>query len=202
MFAFDPSQKMMGRVPAAQSASTPAQVATSTVSGDEHEDFFHRVLDVINPLQHLPVVGTIYRAVTGEHIGAIEKIAGDALYGGMWGAITSTADVAFEAITGKSAEDTVLAWLKPDDTDTATGIASAKVKPQVAANAPIPDATMPTLPDASMSASLPDSRQLAALTQSLSAKGVDGNTAARALYAYRRVMGMNAQPVPVVASLN
>ena len=51
------------------------------------EGFFHHLLDVINPLQHLPVIGTIYRAITGEHIGAVEKIAGDTLYGGLWGAV-------------------------------------------------------------------------------------------------------------------
>ncbi len=67
---------------------------------------------MVNPLQHLPVIGTIYRAITGEHIGAVEKIAGDTLYGGLWGAVSSVADVAFEGITGKSAEDTVLGWFK------------------------------------------------------------------------------------------
>ena len=36
---------------------------------------------------------------------------------------------------------------------------------------------------------------IAALTSALSAKGVDGDTANRALYAYRRSMGMTAQPV-------
>ena len=67
-------------------------------------------IDVINPLQHLPVIGTIYRAITHEHIGTVEKIAGDTLYGGMWGAVASVADVAFEGITGKSFEDTALAF--------------------------------------------------------------------------------------------
>ena len=36
---------------------------------------------------------------------------------------------------------------------------------------------------------------IAALTSALSAKGVDGDTANRALYAYRRSMGMTTQPV-------
>ena len=91
----------------------------------QDEGFFHHLLDVINPLQHLPVIGTIYRAITGEHIGPIEKIAGDTLYGGMWGAVSSVADVAFEGITGKSFEDTALAWFKGDDK---TQVASTKVE--------------------------------------------------------------------------
>ena len=27
---------------------------------------FHDLLDIVNPLQHLPVIGTIYRAITGD----------------------------------------------------------------------------------------------------------------------------------------
>ena len=144
----------------------------------------------MNPLQHLPVVGTIYRAATGEHIGPLEKIAGDALYGGLWGAATSIADVAFEQISGKSVEDTMLAWLKPDET--------TKLAPRaIAANTALPSADMPALPQA-VASDIPDSRELLALTSALNLKGVDGDTAARALYAYRRT----ASPVPVMARLN
>jgi len=193
MLAFDPSQKMLGRLPAPSgSDAAPAAPVQTAQAGGESEDFFHRLLDVINPLQHLPVIGTIYRAATGEHIGAVEKIAGDALYGGLWGAVSATADVAFEAVTGKSAEDTVLAWFKSDDAPTA--VAKAQVQPRMAVNAPLPSATLPGLPvdDAT------DTRELAALTGALSAKGVDGDLATRALYAYRRSM----TGTPVVASLN
>ena len=27
---------------------------------------FHNLLDIVNPLQHLPVIGTLYRAITGD----------------------------------------------------------------------------------------------------------------------------------------
>ena len=117
-------------------------VEAVTVSGDKTpkadsgESFFHHVLDVINPLQHLPVVGSIYRAITGEHIGPVEKIAGDTLYGGLWGAVSSIADVAFESITGKSFEDTAMAWIKGDNTP---AVASQKVvAPEIALNIPRP----------------------------------------------------------------
>ncbi|HMH65471.1 MAG TPA: hypothetical protein VK515_07780, partial [Rhizomicrobium sp.] len=63
------------------STGTESVTVSADKSGAQDESFFHHILDVINPLQHLPVVGTIYRAITGEHIGNIEKIAGDALYG-------------------------------------------------------------------------------------------------------------------------
>ena len=170
-------------------------------SDGKGEDFFHHILDVINPLQHLPVVGTIYRAVTGEHIGAIEKIAGDTLYGGLWGAVSSIADVAFEGITGKSFEDTAMAWIKGDDT---TAVASVKVGVrETALNIPTPSVDTPSLPFQDMSvatAAAPAGPDIAALTSALSSKGVDNDTASRALYAYRRSMGMTAQPV--FASIN
>lgn len=166
---------------------------------DEDEGFFHHLLDVVNPLQHLPVVGTIYRAITGEHLDPIEKIAGDTLYGGLWGAVSAIADVAFESITGKGFEDTAMAWLKGDDT---TAVASRKVAAPVIASAQgTPSVDMPSLPsqNTSVAAAMPGSLDLAALTSALSAKGVDSDTACRALYAYRRSMGMTA-PQPVLAS--
>ena len=76
--------------------------ASTTASAADSQFTFHDLLDIVNPLQHLPVIGTIYRAITGEHIGTVEKIAGDTLYGGMWGAISSVADSMFEAATGKA----------------------------------------------------------------------------------------------------
>ena len=100
--------------PAGDPASLPtAGTPFASSAPASHSGFtFHDFLSIINPLQHLPVIGTIYRAITGEHIGPVEKIAGDTLYGGLWGAVSSIADVALEQITGKSAEDTVLGWLK------------------------------------------------------------------------------------------
>ena len=39
---------------------------------------FGDVLDVINPLQHIPVVSTIYRAITGDEISPGARVAGGA----------------------------------------------------------------------------------------------------------------------------
>ena len=43
---------------------------------------FKDLLDIVNPLQHLPVVGSIYRYLTGDEPAAGTRIIGDALYGG------------------------------------------------------------------------------------------------------------------------
>jgi len=50
---------------------------------------FSDVLDTLNPLQHLPVLGNVYRALTGDTISAPAKVTGAALYGGPMGAIAS-----------------------------------------------------------------------------------------------------------------
>ena len=113
--AMVPSPSPAAQTSPRQRRKTPPRPRTKAgTKRNQGEGFFHHLLDVINPLQHLPVIGTIYRAITGEHIGAVERIAGDTLYGGLWGAVSSIADVAFEGITGKSAEDTVLSWFKSD----------------------------------------------------------------------------------------
>jgi hypothetical protein len=172
----------------------------AAASANQDEGFFHHLLDVINPLQHLPVVGTIYRAITGEHIGAIEKIAGDTLYGGLWGAVSSIADVAFEGITGKSFEDTAMSWFKGDDS---IKVASAKVvAPSIPAGTSLPSSDLPSLPSdpsTQVADNMPAGLDVTALTSALSAKGVDSELAGRALYAYRRAMGA---PPPVLASIN
>jgi hypothetical protein len=149
-------------------ASAPA---TNTAGGGfTLNTAFHDLLDIINPLQHLPVVGTLYRAITGDTMGTVEKIAGDALYGGLWGAVGSVADTAFEAITGKDFGSTVLAFAQ----DT-LGLGHHDAAVQVAVNAK---------PAAAPSQA--DGADITALGNALAAKGVDNETASRALYAYRR----------------
>lgn len=48
---------------------------------------FEDVLDVLNPLQHLPGMGMIYRAVTGDAIQPAVRVAGAAALGGPVGMI-------------------------------------------------------------------------------------------------------------------
>lgn len=192
--------------PASSSVSASADSVAGANTGGDGEDFLHHILDVINPLQHLPVVGTIYRAITGEHIGPIEKIAGDALYGGLWGAVTAVADVAFESITGKSVEDTALAWLKDDDSSDVAVAGTKVAAPVITASTALPSGEMPALPSAETAiaantAGMPAGFDVSALSSALAGKGVNGELASRALYAYQRSMGRQT-PVPVLASIN
>ncbi|MEI9990282.1 MAG: hypothetical protein WDM86_09605 [Rhizomicrobium sp.] len=109
-------------------AAGPAPAA-ATASPDEGGFSFDDLVDIVNPLQHLPVVGTLYRAITGDQIKTFPKIAGDALYGGMLGFAGSLADSMFEKITGKNLGDTVLAQVEdvfsPAGAAPTTAVASA-----------------------------------------------------------------------------
>jgi hypothetical protein len=195
MSVYSPQYHTMVSSPGSARAESVTSMATADTGAKEgvkeEEGFFGHLLDVVNPLQHLPIIGTIYRAITGDKMGPIEKIAGDTLYGGMWGAIASIADVAFESITGKSFEDTALALFKGDGKSKATKVAATPISISTS----LPSADVPLLP---ASANVPGGLDVAAFTNALSAKGVDGDTASRALYAYRRSMGLigiGKQPV-------
>ncbi|MEP6830781.1 MAG: hypothetical protein ABI963_10610 [Rhizomicrobium sp.] len=163
-------------VPAEQKDASPEKKSSDW-------DFsFHNLLSIINPLEHLPIIGTIYRAITGTHIGVPERIAGDALYGGLWGAVSGAADAAFEAITGKDFGSTILALF--------TGHHDRAVASNTAT--PAPSAQQPDIQPADMSV------EMTALQASLNAKGVDVDLARRAMSAYRKsvalpTMTLNAQ---------
>lgn len=62
---------------------------------------FWDLLDIINPLQHLPIVSTIYRALTGDTIKPAMNILGGALYGGPVGLLAAYASAVVEQNTGR-----------------------------------------------------------------------------------------------------
>jgi hypothetical protein len=61
------------------------------------------VLDVINPLQHIPIVAQIYRAVTGDQIYGAAELIGSLPFGplGVIGMMGTVADLAVKDTTGK-----------------------------------------------------------------------------------------------------
>jgi hypothetical protein len=74
-------------------------------------DFILGILDVINPLQHIPVISTLYRHLTGDEISPMAQVAGDTLYGGPIGGALSLANVATKAETGHDIGDHMLAMV-------------------------------------------------------------------------------------------
>ena len=80
---------------------------------------FGDVLDLINPLQHLPVVGTLYRWITGDTIGAVPRMIGDALYGGPIGFVTGLVNAVVKQESGKDVGEQVIAMLGGDQSSPA-----------------------------------------------------------------------------------
>jgi hypothetical protein len=180
--------------PAAQAAGTAAQATAPTASTPAQHDFtFGDFLDIINPLQHIPVVGTLYRWVTGDTIKTPEKIAGDTLYGGAMGAISSVADTLFEQATGKNFGDTILSFFvgRHDDKPTAVAANTVPKAATTSASMTAAVATPAPAPASAPKAQTSSSPDVAALAQSLRYRGVNQDLAARALYAYRRTASLS-----------
>lgn len=72
---------------------------------------FADFLDVINPLQHIPVVGDIYRYLTGDQIAGPARVAGGALFGGPIGFVAGLANAIVAETSGGSPGELTLATL-------------------------------------------------------------------------------------------
>lgn len=125
--------------PAAQG---PAPAATKAAAAGESHFGFDDLLDIVNPLQHFPVVSTLYKHLTGDQIGVPEKILGDTLYGGMLGLFSSIGDAIFTELTGKSVGDTVYAMVLGDD-DAKPAVAQTDIQPVAVQPASSEDIALP-----------------------------------------------------------
>src|SRR5215469_18139730 len=65
--------------PSPPPAASPAKGPTLWAHGSFG---FKDLLDIVNPLQHLPIVGSVYRYLTGDEPSGGARIVGDAIYGG------------------------------------------------------------------------------------------------------------------------
>jgi hypothetical protein len=111
---------------AAESRAASASSAQS--SGGGFIAFIKTVIDIINPLQHIPVISTMYRHITGDEISPVARIAGGALFGGPVGLAAGVVNAAVESSTGKDIGGNMIAM--------ATG-GDKKAKPEKSAPAPV-----------------------------------------------------------------
>jgi hypothetical protein len=122
-----PNRELSTYLPGRDAAKDAEPVKTQTAKHEgflwDKKDFsFEDVLDLINPLQHIPLISSMYRESTGDTIGAVPRVLGDALYGGglvgaAIGAASALVNVAVEAVTGKDVGGTMMALLSGDDGD-------------------------------------------------------------------------------------
>jgi hypothetical protein len=83
----------------------PPTESTNSIFGEDGFTFGD-VIDIVNPLQHIPIISSIYRKVTGDTIAPAMEIAGGALFGGPLGAAISVVTTAFQSYTQDKAEST------------------------------------------------------------------------------------------------
>jgi hypothetical protein len=92
---------------AASGANAKPDIAYKDEQSDEYT--FGDLIDIINPLQHLPVIGTLYRKFTGDTIKPMSNIIGGAVFGGPIGVVSSTINVAVKSTTGKDIAENAFA---------------------------------------------------------------------------------------------
>jgi hypothetical protein len=91
---------------------------------------FKDLLDVINPLQHIPGVSTLYRDMTGDEISPASRIGGGALFFGPIGAAISTANVIVDKATGKDVGEHVMAAFTDEENDGTILAGAEPVEPE------------------------------------------------------------------------
>lgn len=104
----------------------------------EGEGFgFADLLDIVNPLQHIPGVSTLYRNLTGDEIKAPARILGGFLYGGPVGFATSVANAIAEEAGGRDLGDSMLALVfGEEESEPALAEAQSAPPPEEAALEP------------------------------------------------------------------
>lgn len=102
-------------------------------TGEDQDMSFWDVLDIVNPLQHIPLVNSVYRAVTGDEIKPAMQIGGGILFGGVIGGVAAIANAALQEATGKDLGGHMMAGLGfGDDAAPAGQAAQLAAAPQPA----------------------------------------------------------------------
>lgn len=89
-------------------------LADETATPEEKSFGFMDFVDMINPLQHIPVVGTIYRHLTGDEIGPAARVVGGAAFGGPVGAASGIVNALVQMETGKDLTDNMISSLEDE----------------------------------------------------------------------------------------
>lgn len=106
------------------SGTSPVEAAppqpAKTAGGDGFEPFgadgfgFDDLLDIVNPLQHIPIVSTLYRAISGDDIAAAPRLLGGTLFGGPIGLAAAAVNVVVDESSGMDIGEHVLALFDGD----------------------------------------------------------------------------------------
>ena len=126
---------------------------------------FGDILDAINPLQHIPIVSTLYRGVTGDAIGAAPRLVGGAIFGGILGFVSAAANAILAGQTGKDAGDHLLAMFDGETESPGAGEATQAATVSIELDPdgyPLAEASARWRPTPEMAAALADEDKVAA----------------------------------------
>jgi len=73
---------------------------------------FGDLIDMINPLHHIPVIGHIYRSLSGDTIKPIARIIGGGVFGGPLGAASGVLNTIIEYETGRDLSGNMMAFVR------------------------------------------------------------------------------------------
>ena len=136
-FADISQQALSGKHNMASSAFQALRDARARGAEPSEKVNFDDLVDTLNPLQHIPVVSTLYRELTGDNISAQARMAGGAIYGGPIGLATSMIDSTINAMTGDDIGGHIYATLF-GESRTEENSSNARMASADTANAPIP----------------------------------------------------------------
>lgn len=109
-----PSNKIQSQELAFTPPSDPVEDDAFSFFGDDGFSFSD-LIDIVNPLQHIPVVSTFYRETTGDEISAAPRVMGSTLFFGPLGFASALANVVVEENTGMDIGEHMTSWVTPDD---------------------------------------------------------------------------------------
>ncbi|MFD2204901.1 hypothetical protein [Kiloniella antarctica] len=118
--------------------SLPNTNNTEAIPENEQEFGFLDFLDIINPLQHIPVVSSIYREITGDELKPAARVFGGMLFGGPSGFVSAIANSIVEETTSKDIGANIFeALLGPDEALDSVQVAKiSSPTNQIAASSP------------------------------------------------------------------
>lgn len=158
-----------------ETAATPHNDDSQAVTGDDEAFGFFDLLDMVNPLQHIPIVSSLYRSITGDEIKPVARIIGGTVFGGPAGGAMSLANVIIEEETGKDITGNVIAMVQGDGMEWRNHTPD---QPEDRLNNALAMAAQDTGEDAARSALPPEALAYADMGASHRAKG-HGYTAAQ-----------------------
>ncbi|MFT6558198.1 hypothetical protein [Sneathiella sp.] len=140
---------------------TTAEAPSDAAAGTEEDSTalfgedgfgFDDFLDIINPLQHIPVISNLYREFTGDELSPGARMIGGGIFGGGVGLASSVINSAIEMQTGKDIGGHVIGLFTSDDETSPAPQAVAEVTGLSSASVADTQAPSPVLQAASVAA--------------------------------------------------